>query len=468
MSLNKSHSLRGRLGRVAATIGTVAIAATLAFGTAAPAQAAQNIDPDAVGSITVHKFAEPTSPTEAVNNGTEVDTTGLTAIEGVTFTVQQVNLDLTDSATWQGLEDYTVAQAQGNLAGVSKTETTVAGGIAAFTGLPVGLYLVTETNTGSNNIALHGAPFLVTIPLALNNDWNYDVHVYPKNTVTGLTKAINDSAAHVIGDPVNFTLKAQVPSLPVATPLTAFGITDALDARLSYVGATVIVDGLPLSTPADYTLGATGQNFTLTFNEAGLTKLRTVQGKDVTVTLNTTVNSLGDGAITNTAKVFVNDPAKTFDSNTVTTSWGALKVSKYAAEDAAKFLSGAEFELYALDAEGVRSTGALQDVTDADTIFTTGTDGTFTVNGLKAGKYELVETKAPLGYKLDSTPITVEVTVGDISKAVVLPVSNTQVPAFQLPLTGSTGISLFIGGGLVLVVGGIVLAMVRKRRTHQA
>lgn len=468
MSFTTPRSSRGRLGRLAATVGTVAIAATLAFGSAAPASAAQNIDPAAVGSITVHKFAEPTTPTGLGNDGTEVDTTGLTALEDVTFTVQQVDLDLKDSAIWQGLEDYTVAEAQENLIGDPKTETTVAGGIAKFTGLPVGLYLVTETDTGSNNIALHGAPFLVTIPLALNNDWNYNVHVYPKNTVTGLVKEIDASAAHVIGDPVNFTLKAQVPSLPAETPLTAFGITDALDARLSYVGATVTVDGLMLSTPADYTIGAAGQNFSLTFEKSGLDKLRTVQGKDVTVTLNTTINALGNGAIANTAQIFINDPAKSFDSNTVSTSWGALKVSKYAAEDTAKFLSGAEFELYALNAEGDRISGALKDVTDGNAIFTTGTDGTFTVNGLKAGDYELVETKAPLGYKLDSTPIKVTVVQGDLANAVLQPVSNTQVPAFQLPLTGSTGIALFIGGGLVMVVGGIVLAMVRKRRTHQA
>ena len=467
MSLNKSHTLRGRIGRVAATVGTVAIAATLAFGSAAPASAAPNIDPAAEGSITIHKFEEPTAPTNKDNNGSPVDTTGLTPINGVTFTVQQVDVDLTDPAKWQGLESYTVAEAKGNLTGVARTETTVAGGVAAFTDLPVGLYLVTETDTGSNNIALRGAPFLVTIPLALNNDWNYDVHVYPKNTVTGLVKTVDDSAAHVIGDPVSYTLKAQVPSLPAATSFDGFGITDALDARLSYVDATVTVDGVTLEA-ADYAIGATGQNFSLTFTETGLAKLRTVQGNDVLVTLNTTVKSLGDGAIVNQAQVFINDPSNAFDSNEVTTSWGALKVVKHAAGEAEKVLAGAEFELYALNDAGARITGALKDVTDADTIFTTGTDGTFTVNGLKAGKYELVETKAPLGYKLDSTPITVEVTVGDISEAVVLPVANTQVPAFELPLTGSTGISLFIGGGLVLVVGGIVLAMVRKRRTQQA
>ncbi|AIY00898.1 hypothetical protein ART_1299 [Arthrobacter sp. PAMC 25486] len=468
MSLNNPRTLRGRLGRLASTLGVVAVGAALAFGSAAPASAAQNIDPEAKGSITVHKFQEPNTPTGLVHDGTAVDTTGLTAIPGVTFSVQQVGIDLADSANWQQLEGYTVAQAQKNLTGAAKPLITDGEGVAAFTDLPVGLYLVTETNTGTNNIAFHGEPFLVTIPLALDNDWNYDVHVYPKNTVTGLIKEMDDSKAHVIGDAVTYTLKAQVPALPAATELTAFGITDSLDGRLAYASATVTVDSLALEA-GDYTLGATGQEFALTFTPDGLAKLHEVQGKDVTVTLTTSVVSLGDGAIKNQAQVFINDPANSFNSNEVTTSWGALTVFKHAAEDEGKFLAGAEFELYALDSAGGRVAGPLKDVVDGDNIFTTASgDGTFTVNGLKAGDYELVETKAPLGYKLDSTPIKAVVAEGDLGAAVVVKISNTQVPAFMLPLTGSTGTAVFLGGGLVLVAGGVLLAVARKRRTSQA
>ncbi|MGG5753780.1 SpaH/EbpB family LPXTG-anchored major pilin [Zafaria sp. Z1313] len=322
--------------------------------------------------------------------------------------------DSPDPAAWQGLGQLTPDQAAKQLDAGFDTVSLVTNdsGTAAFARLPIGLYLVTETDTGANNIAFHGEPFLVTIPMADANAWNYDVHVYPKNTATGLTKAVDDSGAHVIGDTVTFTLTAQVPSLPAAQTLTDFGITDALDKRLRYASATVAVEGLTLAD-GDYTAGADGQEFSVVFSDSGRAKLRTVQGNAITVTLQTTVASLGDGKITNQAAIYVNDPKKSFGSNTVTTSWGALTVLKHAKDEPSKTLAGAEFELYALDAQGDKIiAGPLKDVSDNDTIFTTGADGTFTVNGLKAG--------------------------------------------------------LFVGAGVALIVGGIALSAARRNRARTA
>lgn len=459
-----STTIRSGRRRLIPLLGTAILGALLALGTVTPVSAASGFDPAAVGSITVHKFQEPTTPTGKVNNGSPVDTTGLTPIGGVTFSVDRVNIDLTKTAAWQTLPGYTVAQAQANLVpGSQKTGTTAANGITAFTALPVGLYLVTETGIGANNIVFKGAPFLVTVPLAENGEWLYDVNVYPKNTVTALTAAVSDAAAHVIGDPITYTLTGQVPSLPASTPLTAYGITDVLDARLTYVSATVSVPGITL-VPADYTIGATGQNFALSFTATGLAKLRTVQGAAVNVTLNTKIAALGNGTITNQAQTYTNNTTTPFTSNTVSTSWGALKLTKFAAGEDDTFLTGADFQIFATAADGSRVGGALLDVTDNNTTFTTGADGTFTVNGLKAGTYELVETKAPAGYRLDPTPIKTTVAAGAVTAATNLRVSNAQVPAFLLPLTGSTGVALFAVVGALLVAAGIVLALLRKRR----
>lgn len=458
MSLSTQSTGHRGLRRMFAALGVFVAGTAMAFGSAAPASAAPNIDPEATGSITIHKFEEPTTPTGLPNNGTVQDTTGLEPIGGVTFTAQRVNIDLKNPANWQGLEDYTVAQAQGNLdSGSAQEQVTNPDGIAAFTDLPVGLYLITETSVGANNIGLHGEPFLVTMPLALDNDWLYDVHAYPKNTVTEVTEDIDDSAAFVIGDPISFTLTSQVPSLPAASPLAGFGFTDALDTRLDYVSAEVSVTGVDLNEN-DYTVGAPENQFALTFTESGLTKLRANQGAEVSVVINTTINSLGDGAITNQAANFINDPENSFDSNTVNSSWGALQVLKYAAEDESLGLSGAEFELYALNDACERIAGPLQNSAEApDTIFVSGDNGQFVVEGLKAGNYELVETKAPLGYRLDSTPIPVTVTQGSVAQAVDVAVANTQVEPFELPFTGSTGV--------LLVGGGLSLALLRKRKT---
>ncbi|MDR2254770.1 MAG: SpaH/EbpB family LPXTG-anchored major pilin [Arthrobacter sp.] len=455
--IRRTRSVRG----VIAAVGAAVLGTALAFGSAAPAQAAQNIDPNKLGSITVHKYAEPTTPTGIANDGTEQTVTGATPLADVTFTVQQVNVDLTDPSKWQGLEDYTVAQAQANLTGAPTAVVTGADGVAAFPNLPVGLYLVTETNAPAS-VVQRSAPFLVTIPLSVKNDWLYDVHVYPKNTVAAVSKAVDDSQAHIIGDPIAFTLTAQVPNLPAAQALTAFGFTDALDARLTYKDAVVTVAGLTLNA-ADYTI-TPGPNFKVDFTASGLAKLKTVQGAEVKVVINTTINSIGDGTIKNKTQLYVNDPKNTVDSNEVNTPWGALKITKVQKDDTTKTLSGAEFEIYATDAAGNKTGNALVNPATSTTTFTTGADGTVSVDGLKVGKYIVIETRAPLGYKLDSTEHPVQITAGSTATPALLEVTNEIVPPFQLPLTGSTGIALFVGVGVALIGSSFLLAGVRRRQ----
>lgn len=445
-----------RLRSLAAAVGAAALGAVLALGAVAPASAAQNIDPDATGSISVHKFAQPDVATGLPNDGTQVDTTGLTPLAGVTFTVQQVtDIDLTDPADWQEIEGLTAASVQADhTLGAAQSQTTDAAGDAVFGDLPVGLYLVSETDTGDNGVTITGAPFLVTIPLAVDGDWLYDVHVYPKNTVTEApTKTVDDSDAYVIGDHIGWTITATVPAVVDGQSLTHYEITDTLDPRLTYVGATVAVDGLVLD-PADYTI-TPGPSFAVSFTASGLDKLETVAGAAVTIVLDTTINALGDGAIENSATVFVNDPNHDHgqESVPVKTSWGSLQVLKHSADDTSLTLAGAEFDVINAAGEVVAHI-----VTDEN--------GLATVD-LKAGDYTLVETVAPLGYVLDADPIAVTVVEGGTASTTIS-VANEQVPPFQLPLTGGAGPSLFIGGGLAAVLLAVGIALVRRRSARAA
>lgn len=111
-----------------------------------------------------------------------------------------------------------------------------------------------------------------------------------------------------------------------------------------------------------------------------------------------------------------------------------------------------------------------------------GTDGELTFNGLGAGTYTITETKAPDGYVLDPTPRTVEITCTfdsnnkpswsyklDSNAAVPnqLQFKVTNKKTSDLPKTGGIGTTIFYAGGAVLVLGGIVLLVLKKKGSEK-
>ena len=191
-----------KVGRgVIATLAAIASAGMLALG-AGGAYAANtaNVDPSKTGSLTIHKYEKPATPTNLPNDGTALtpaQTAALTPMAGVTFTVQKVNnIDLTTNAGWTAAAALTPAQAAAQAASPGSTTTTDAAGTATLGNLPLGLYLVTETGYPAG--VTPSAPFLVTLPMTdptSENSWKYDVNVYPKNAVTTATKTVSDTSA---------------------------------------------------------------------------------------------------------------------------------------------------------------------------------------------------------------------------------------------------------------------------------
>ncbi len=455
----------------------VAAAGVLSFGllgVAAPASATNdgpNLDPNRTGSITVHKFEEPADATNLANDGTVVDTTGLKPLRDVKFTVQRVeDIDLGTNAGWDAAEALakrhtTVDDHELEVGGRSLTTGT--DGTATFDGLEVGLYLVSETGHGGNPIARSAEPFLVSIPLAsADNTWLYDVHVYPKNSVTSIDKQVDDSAAAGLGDTVTWTVTADVPHLPDGQLVETFRIDDELDSRLRYKSATVELHGALLVKGEDYTLTTpegSGGTVSLDFITADVAgKLDAAQGKTVTLTIVTEVISIGDGTIENDATVFVND----FEGITTeaVTSWGALKVVKYASadNDERDLLAGADFQVFRTKADAEAKANPVS-VADTTT-FTTNAKGEVLVEGLKAGTYWIVETKVPVGYTGTEAPIKVEVEAGSLEDARIAYVQNWQKPAFELPLTGAAGTVLFTMAGIGLIAVAVGAAMRQRSR----
>ena len=139
----------------------------------------------------------------------------------------------------------------------------------------------------------------------------------------------------------------------------------------------------------------------------------------------------------------------------------------------ANILTGAEWTFTPVDASGKPSGAVIvvKDCVAAAAAECTGADidpigGVFRLTDLGAGTYHLVETKAPFGFRLDSTPIPV--TIQAASTTVNLPdVVNKQQPVPAIPFTGGLGTdTLTLAGVGVLIV---VLALgawqvIRRRR----
>lgn len=463
--------------RVAAGFGAAALATLTVLGGALPASAApDNIDPNTPRSITIHKFAEPETPTTLAHDGSQLpaaDLAGLTPLAGVEFTVQQVTgVDLTTTEGWAAAAALTPATA-GPLATVGSARTN-ADGAVVFPNLAAAVYLVTETDPGTNSIAFTADPFLVTVPMPVNNAWVYDVHVYPKNAITGIEKSFQHGLSTGLGDRASWTLDADVPEIAAASTLSSFGLVDELDSRLSFVSAKVSGTNVAL-VPADYTVSNRGQTVSVAFTDAGLAKLRAASDASIRVEIVTTVTSLAgatiaqDGIIANTATLLVNGTE--FSSNTVSTGWGTLAILKHEqrtdAADRSGVLAGAEFQIFGTEADSLARTNPI--AVGGQSTFTTGQDGIAFVPVLPAGTYWIVETKAPAGYQIGSTAIApVTIATGDLSMTSIdRYVANAQVPAYALPITGGEGQAAFMIGGFGLLASALGFALVRRRKAQQ-
>jgi LPXTG-motif cell wall-anchored protein len=489
--------------RVVAAIGAVALGAIVALGTAAPANADPgNINTGATRTLTVHKHTKTAANGVTPGTGQQItDTSNLGApISGVTFNFKRVpdaNVNLATNQGWQTAATATVAQAQAWTAGVTGTNVvTGANGLAVLSNPDIALYLVTET-AYPGTVTNPSAPFLVTVPFPTGsagtptNDWIYDVHVYPKNAVTGLTKtkvAPANATEALNADLVRWNVDATIP----ATNITGFTITDTVDKTLlpflengtaapGGVGTIATVTSLSgvVSTTfiagTDYNItyaDGTGNTriATLAFTSAGFTKLNSFPAGKVTFSVLTRILPAAAGqTLTNNASSTVNGATNTTSSAFAT---GALQALAYAPSGNGGTtktpLAGAVYELYPTQADADAGTNKI--VVNGVTNWTTGANGLTAVIPLAPGSYYLKETTAPTGYQTPAT-IATPVVAGTVSTTAprnYYEVPHTQqVPAWTLPLTGGDGALWFlVGGGALVAVALGAAIVVARRRAH--
>lgn len=431
-----------------------------------------NINFNQKGSITLFKKKGAESGTAAT--GQKMEGVPGEPLAGVTYKITKLDYDL-QNGDWATFPK-TAADAKGHETKTTSEQTTGADGKVAFENLDLGIYLVEETDAPAGIVA--GAPFIVSVPMVneASDAWNYDVVAYPKNTETKTEKTVKDADKH-IQDAYTYTINADAPTWGEGKSLTAFRFEDQLDQRLDFQKVTEVKAGDTVLTAGDYTVNdpkASGNKLVVTLTEQGLAKVKS--GAKMSLTFEVKRKEVGDTTeLKNQADVIFNNPNTGKEvknkTNEVVTYHGKLKVVKKDGKEAGKVLEGAEFELYqCTSASDLGSQIKIDEVGK----WTTGADGTFTIDGLHvtdfadnaqvtdAKKFCLKETKAPAGYAKLDKPVEINFTrkdiaatgEGDDAVTLVANVDNVKQDTPNLPMTGGAGVGILAAIGAAIVAAG--------------
>lgn len=354
-----------------------------------------------------------------------------------------------------------------------------------FSGLDDGEYLIIVTPTDGSTKIYDRA--IAKLEPAQGDDGNWtlandDVDMEMKSieqppvdkTVNGEDGPVSD---YKPGDEVPFTITSVIPAYPADAINERFAIGDTMSDGLSFNNdiavtvtpaaggqATNLVAGTHYNlTPAD---SLNGKTFEIVFN---YDEISIYAGWTVEVTYSATV---GDAALSgpienNEATVeFARDPYVAGDYDTdedeVKLYTYTIQIQKIDKDSTTTYLT-ATFDVRTDASDPNTSVGTI--TTNADN------QGMGSISDLPAGTYFLVETVAPEGYQLDTTPIPVTINAvaeGDAQEADLIvtlgnAITNTKTPS--LPVTGGEGTIAITATGVVLIAGAAAL-IVRARRQH--
>lgn len=338
-----------------------------------------------------------------------------------------------------------------------------------------------------------------------------DATIQEKNTAPTLEKKIVEGGADknansvTIGDAVHY--KATIHAHKGAY---GYVFKDTMAAGLTLQADTIKVkDGdKELSGTGDgkhYTLNTNpgnGLTFTITFEQSYLDTI--AQDTDIVITYDGILNEdavIGGNGNTNTAKLAYGENNTETTAAVVTTytyTFNVLKYTQNTDKSEKKPLAGAKFKLFKEGEAGKPAekpiqlvaetpvtgdpayrvaTGAQIDAEDVAKVVEIETQdtGAFIINGLDAGTYYLMETKAPDGYNKLKEPVRIVI---EETQPGTVTVKNDTVEATngkievenktgtELPSTGGMGTTIFYVIGSVLVIGAVVLLVTKKRMSR--
>lgn len=195
--MKKFKKLLAGLLTGAMLLGSMSVSA---FAADAAASKTPVIDTTKTGSITIHKYEyNETVTTHGTGETTDESSVPEEAkdkpLEGAGFTIYKVadvtkltNYYSANPTSLPAVSEYVTdgkIKATYATTKVGDEKKTNNAGIAEFTGLDLGFYVVIETTT-PDKVTTPVKPFLVSIPMTVKSgdNWLYDVNVYPKNKTT--------------------------------------------------------------------------------------------------------------------------------------------------------------------------------------------------------------------------------------------------------------------------------------------
>ena len=388
-----------------------------------------------------------------------------------------------------------------------------------------GYYLIVDvTNVTQHDIAANAALLQVTDSIEINvktDKPSVEKKVLENTKYTkdeGYGNGFNDVADYSMGEDVTFRLIGAVPDMSYYTTYKyIFHDTIAEGFDMPQVGdiRVYLSDDKKLSNEVNITdrfstqINVDERKIDISCNDIkeidGIAKgkyiiveYKAVLGQNAVVGLDGNINEVYLEYSNNPDKSGEgdNETGKTPEDVVIVFTY-SLDVNKVDGANAEKKLANAVFQLKASNGkyarvENNKVIGWTDNSNDPTTELKTSANGVVKIIGLDQGTYALTEVKAPLGYNLPSEPFSMEIvadtkngqnwtgvpnealtdisaTVGGVNGAATdtgkgtVSVTIANNSGTQLPETGGIGtVVLYVAGG-VLIIGGILLVIFKKR-----